>query len=206
MANFDKASVILKPIEGGYSTDKNDSGNYLTKADFNARRNFIGTNHGIAAPTLASWYGRNITAEDMKALSYATALKIYKKEYWDEIGGDTLKNQSVANLIFDGAVNQGVGGIKDAIHDEFNVPYSAEYINNYKNEKELFQRIQKARINRYNKSSSYYEGWVDRVKSYIYTASLESKKSFKKLWLPLLGIGVGVAALATIIVLTTMKK
>jgi len=43
--------------EGGYSTDVNDVGNYLNEDTSSA---FIGTNHGISAPVLAKFLGKNL--------------------------------------------------------------------------------------------------------------------------------------------------
>jgi lysozyme family protein len=131
-ADFTKASVVIDRMEGGYSTVKNDKGNYLNEADYNARRNFIGTNWGISAPTLASWRGRAVTQSEMKALTYDEALKIYKKWYWDEIGGDKILNDSVAFILYDSAVNQGVGGMRKVYKSAVGESYSVDSVNNYK--------------------------------------------------------------------------
>ena len=95
MASFEKASTVVAGVEGGYSTNINDKGNYLTNSDFEAKKNFIGTNWGISAPTLAAWRGKAVTKEDMKALTYPEALKIFKKNYWDAIDGDKIKDNSL---------------------------------------------------------------------------------------------------------------
>jgi hypothetical protein len=75
----DRRSKLIDSVfkaEGGYSTDKKDQGNYWKGV-------FIGTNHGISAPILASVLGRDPTVEDMKSLSKEDAKEIAAKHYYD---------------------------------------------------------------------------------------------------------------------------
>jgi lysozyme family protein len=46
---------------------------------------------------------------DVKNLTEVGAKAIYKKDYWDPISGDSIKDQSLAEMLFDAAVNLGVG-------------------------------------------------------------------------------------------------
>lgn len=46
---------------------------------------------------------------DVKNLTEAGAKVIYKKEYWDPVCGDAILDQGVAEMLFDAAVNLGVG-------------------------------------------------------------------------------------------------
>jgi lysozyme family protein len=101
MADFNKAIELLKEIEGKYTKHKADKGNY------NSQRELVGTNYGIAAPTYERIIGRPPTEADMKNMTYDEARNIYKQQYWDVIKGDEIKDQSVANIFFDGVVNQG---------------------------------------------------------------------------------------------------
>lgn len=45
---------------------------------------------------------------DIRNLTEQQAREIYKRDYWDKIGGDQLSDQAVAESIFDFAVNSGV--------------------------------------------------------------------------------------------------
>ena len=101
MADFTKAIELLREIEGKYTKHKNDEGNY------NSRGELVGTNYGIAAPTYEKIIGRPPTEADMKNITYEEAKGIYKQQYWDAIKGDEIRDQSVANIFFDGHVNQG---------------------------------------------------------------------------------------------------
>jgi LysM repeat protein len=69
--------------EGGYSTDKNDTGNYYNG-------NFVGTNHGISAPVLAEKLGRAPTVKDMKALTVDVASEIAAEKYIDRFNIEEL--------------------------------------------------------------------------------------------------------------------
>ena len=115
MADFNQAQAFVKLAEGGYTDDPRDNGNW-TGGRINVGT-LIGTNHGISAPVLQSWLGRTPTVSEMKNLSYQTALAIYKKNYWDALTLSNVNNQSIALLIYDGAVNQGVGRMKQLVAD-----------------------------------------------------------------------------------------
>ena len=72
--------------EGGYSTDKDDPGNY-----YNGK--FVGTNHGISAPALAKELGREPTVADMKALTKTKAKQIAGEQYFDRFAIDKLPEE-----------------------------------------------------------------------------------------------------------------
>ena len=78
--------------EGGYSTDKNDKGNYY-------KGQFVGTNHGISAPILAQSLGRTPTVADMKALTKEKAKKIAGQHYYDRFKINTLPEE-VQEIVF----------------------------------------------------------------------------------------------------------
>lgn len=82
----DKLIDSVFKAEGGYSTDKDDAGNY-----YNGK--FIGTNHGISAPTLAKKLGREPTVEEMKALTKSEAKQIAGEEYYDRFSIDLLPKE-----------------------------------------------------------------------------------------------------------------
>jgi len=111
-ANFERAQHLVKTVEAGYSSDRNDTGNWINVPGGGQR--FIGTNHGISAPVLAQYFkdkgiNRLISKQDMMDLKYETALEIYKKGYWNAAGLSNFKSQSIANVLYDECVNQGVG-------------------------------------------------------------------------------------------------
>lgn len=105
MASFELFAPHLLGNEGGYSTDTNDKGNY-----YNGK--FIGSKCGVSAPVLAHYLGRDITVEDMKAVTPQTALIIAKYRYWNKWLADEINNQSIAEFLVDWEYNSGYYGIE----------------------------------------------------------------------------------------------
>lgn len=83
--------------EGGYSNDRNDPGNW-TGGRVGAGK-LKGTKFGIAANTYPEL--------DIAGLTWADAVKIYRRDFWQAIGADALP-ASVAYSALDGAINSGV--------------------------------------------------------------------------------------------------
>lgn len=167
-ASFDIAQEKVEIAEGGYTDDKDDSGNYVDGI-------LIGTNYGISAPVLKDYLGKTPTVKDMKNLSMDVVLKIYKKNYWNKYNLGTIENQSVADIIYDGLVNQGSKGMYNVIRkalsnmeiDEVDIWDNISNINSLDSE-ELFNEIKKERRNRYKKTKKfkkYGNGWLSRLDS-----------------------------------------
>lgn len=93
MASFDITIEKRFPFEGGFQNNANDTANYCGG-------NLIGTNLGISALGYAGFFGSCPSVEQIKALTKEQAKAIYKKNYWDKISGDLIKNQSVSELMF----------------------------------------------------------------------------------------------------------
>lgn len=98
MAAFDKAFEKTLKYEGCLSNDVNDRGG-LTK-------------YGICQASYPKLDIRNLTIEDAK--------KIYKRDYWDAVECDSIKDESVAMHVFDIAVNCGTGGAGTIVQKAIN--------------------------------------------------------------------------------------
>lgn len=184
-ASFEKAQGLVKLAEAGYSDDRGDNGNYI---EVTGGRRFIGTNHGISAPILAKYFKdqgikRLLTKDDMMNLSYKTALKIYKADYWDAQHLSELSDQNVANVIYDGCVNQGTDAMRSIVRDALeengieisdnDVIFSKEVLSkaNGIDPVELFNSIKKFREERYKDSETFGrhgEGWLNRLDAISY--------------------------------------
>ena len=220
-SSFQIAQQFVSVEEGGYTDFTRDKGNWTS----NTRGSgcLIGTNHGIAAPTLIAadmlpsgeegklfmmCYGtkanyvklcgkgertfaeqwnldqKNITKKKdleikwkkiMQALSYETALDIFESQYWNAQQLGSLKNQSVANILYDGCVNQGQGAMADVLRQaakeqgkDIDRPYSDEGIAalNSLDQRKLFNSIKDIRGDMYRGSGDYDdfgEGWLGRL-------------------------------------------
>jgi lysozyme family protein len=184
-ASFEKAQGLVKLAEAGYSNDRGDNGNYI---DVPGGRRFIGTNHGISAPILEEYFKKQgikrlLTKEDMMDLSYETALKIYKADYWDAQSLGSLESQDVANIIYDGCVNQGIDAMRTimrkALEDNgieiknTDIIFSNEILSkaNKLNQEDLFNSIKDFREERYRESETFKrhgEGWLNRLNDISY--------------------------------------
>ena len=178
-SSFEEAQSAVKEVEAGYSNDRNDTGNWVEVPGYGQR--FVGTNHGISAPILQQYLGRIPKREDMEKLSYETAVKIYKKDYWDAQNLSLLCDQSVANVIYDGCVNQGIEGMSQVIRDAakeqgVNLTGSVYAKSNLRrlnslDQKQLFISIKKFRESRYKQAATWNrhgEGWLNRLSGIEY--------------------------------------
>jgi lysozyme family protein len=98
MTVFERAFAVVVGEEGGWSAEPADPGDWTGGVVGQGR--LRGTKFGISAgayPTL-----------DIAALTLADAQAIYKRDYWDRVRGDDLP-PPLALLVFDAAVNNGVG-------------------------------------------------------------------------------------------------
>ncbi|BDS10098.1 glycosyl hydrolase 108 family protein [Aureispira anguillae] len=86
-------------IKAGYQNENWDPGNYTGgKIGVGIQ---AGTNMSIAAPTLSEWRGHAVTAAEMKALTEAEALQIYRDNYWMPIKAPDIENQTIADFLAD---------------------------------------------------------------------------------------------------------
>ena len=115
MANFEQAILNTFKAEGGFQADPNDNANFVKGV-------LIGTNRGISASGYYDYFKKVPTVLDMKNLTVETAKQIFKGNYWDKIAGDYIKNQSVAEMMFQFIIGSGqsqVSDIKDLANKTF---------------------------------------------------------------------------------------
>ena len=184
-ASFEVSQKVVALAEGDYSDDKGDTGNFV---DFEMGgrklKRFIGSKYGISAPVLMKYLDKLPKKEDMMNLSYETALDIYKNQYWDDQKIERFCNQSVADVVYDGCVNQGITGMKSVlrnvlrdngieISDDVN-PFEGDYIKqlNSLEQDKLFNTIKKYREDRYKEARTFKrhgDGWLDRLEKITFT-------------------------------------
>jgi len=221
-SSFEIAQEFVSLEEGGYTDFRKDKGNWTSNQIGGGC--LIGTNHGIAAPTLINadilpsgkegrlfkmcygtdanysklCGGKELTFAEqwerdtkniksikdleikwkriMQSLSYETALDIFQSQYWDAQNLGLIKNQSIANILYDGCVNQGAGamaGVLKGAADKLGIDlkgnaFSEENISkiNKADQKKLFVQIKQMRKEIYMSSDrfdDFGEGWLDRL-------------------------------------------
>ncbi len=95
---FEKAFAVVVGHEGGYGAEPADPGNWTGgRCGVGECR---GTNWGVSAAAYPQL--------DIRALTRAQAEEIYRLDYWDRAGCGQLP-PPLALLVFDAAVNNGVG-------------------------------------------------------------------------------------------------
>lgn len=92
--NFAASLELTLQFEGGFSNHPSDPGG--------------ATKYGITRAVLAEWRGREVTIAEVRALTRAEADAIYRRNYWEAVGGDELP-AGVDAAVFDFAVNSGRG-------------------------------------------------------------------------------------------------
>ena len=183
VSSFEIAQNGVHRIEGVYTDDRDDKGNW-TGNEIGVGE-LLGTKFGIAAPTLVQYYQSNDlgkpTKSDMENLTYKLALKIYKKDYWEKQKLENFKSQSLANVLYDGCVNQGPRATFDILKKSLNdIKIDTTNINtwndfhdvliDYVNElpekkiEKLFNTIKNKRWEKYQLGKKkYIDGWKNRL-------------------------------------------
>jgi len=161
---FNYIPTLLK-WEGGFSNNPADKGGATYK--------------GVTLATFRKWYGSSKTVEDLKAMTDCQWCRIMRS-YWDNVKGDQIRNQSIADLVADWHVNAGVNAIK-RIQRMFGITadgivgkVTLSYLNT-PNSEAIFYRLRSERedyyteIVRNNPSQRVFlNGWLRRSRSFEY--------------------------------------
>ena len=100
--NLNKCMEMLLAHEGGYVDHPDDPGG--------------ATNLGVTKKVWEDYIGREVTKDDIKALTVEDVTPLYKEKYWDKVKGDDLPD-GVDWCIFDWAVNSGPGRSAKALQE-----------------------------------------------------------------------------------------
>ena len=183
MANVNDLAPFILKWEGGFVNDPIDRGG--------------ATNMGV---TLKTWrnvgYDKNgdgkIDAQDLKLLTQDDVIKkVLKPYYWDRWRADEINNQSIANILVDWVWASGKYGITK-VQAMLNLKpdgvvgnKTLSAINDYPNQRQLFQRIKNERlafIDRIVKSNPsqrrFMKGWKNRVNAFKYFDGGDGKKPY----------------------------
>lgn len=110
MSAFDKAFDELIGLEGNYSDDENDPGNWTGGA---VNKGVLkGTHWGVSAKAYPGLDIINLTRDDAKG--------IYRTDYWQALKCDAFVPE-VASALFKQGVNQGVGSAARELQEALGV-------------------------------------------------------------------------------------
>jgi lysozyme family protein len=144
---FKIALGFTKQMEGGLSLNPNDPGNW-TGGSVGVGV-LKGTKFGISAAAYPHLDIQNLTIEQAEA--------IYKRDYWDRIGGDSIPfPASIA--VFDLAVNSGVSRARRFWRQSEGLPTTALAIRELQNKRREFVRG----LSTYE---TFGRGWENRINS-----------------------------------------
>jgi lysozyme family protein len=179
MANFLSYLPLLQAVEGGYTNNPSDPGNW-TGGKIGVG-DLVGTNKGISAPVYGEYIGRKPTVADMKSITNSTAKIIFRVRYWDLMKGDQIINQSVANILIDHAINAGRVRASRMVQEILNKKFSKRLVVdgvignmtvaaiNSVDQQKLFDEIKKERTAYYNSlGGTFLAGWLNRLKSFAF--------------------------------------
>ena len=183
MANVNDLAPLILKWEGGFVNDPKDRGG--------------ATNMGV---TLNTWkrvgYDKDkdgdIDVKDLKLLSKEDVVKkVLKPYYWDKWRADEINNQSIANILVDWVYTSGKYGITK-VQAMLNLKpdgvvgnKTLSTINDYPNQRQLFQRIKNERlafIDRIVKNNPsqrrFLKGWKNRVNAFKYFDGGDGKQTY----------------------------
>jgi lysozyme family protein len=152
---------ILK-IEGGFVNNPSDKGGP--------------TNWGITQRVYNAYVGYDSTNDEIRNMPEGDAMEIYKTNYWDAIGGDSILEYAVAYIIFDQAVNRGVssalkqacrtvgiaesGGVNSFTISSVNAYDPYMFVTEYlMNSEDFYNAI----VARDPSQAKFQKGWLNRV-------------------------------------------
>jgi len=147
-SNFHKAVRVILDIEGGYVNDKNDDGGE--------------TNMGITK--------KSYPHLDIKNITEAEAVAIYKTDFWDKVKGDALP-YGIALQVFDMAVNAGVvpaskllQGVVGAKDDGIIGPMTLKAVKSFEGDINFSYLIERIRFYFSRKKFPFFgTGWLRRA-------------------------------------------
>jgi lysozyme family protein len=102
IANWDFAFTKMIGHEGGFTDDPQDPGNKLPDGRPGC------TNLGVTQRAWEAYVGKQVTHDEMRALTPASVKPFYKTQYWDKVRCDDLPH-GVDYVVFDTCVNSGPG-------------------------------------------------------------------------------------------------
>lgn len=155
--NFQKALKLLGPHEGGWSDHPKDPGGATMK--------------GVTLQNYRRYVKPKATKTDLKNISDEEVEFIYRKHYWDKINADNLPS-GIDYALFDFTVNSGNWGAKKIQSivgvpvDGIVGPRTTRAIRDYRDQKELINKLQDARqafVERIRTYPTFGRGWTRRI-------------------------------------------
>ena len=206
MADYKNLVDFIKVKEGGISAEpKDNASKYPSPCGKDKSGNPYHTNKGIQWATfksLASKGGYTASCDNFLKMPDDIWNKVYKVGFWDEIQGDRIKNQAIANTFVEmvwgsglGSVSRGTGAVgwlnsffkKNYNQNLTTITQMVDYVNKLDNEgktSDLFEKLNNFRKDKYKalNQPTFLKGWLNRLNSFYvlnkpYAISTKEKTS-----------------------------
>jgi len=166
MAQLKKSLTNTLRWEGGWLDDPDDTGGKTWKGVTLVTYKSYCRKKGLPVPT----------AEDLKKLTESDIMDIARTLFWNKIRGDEIRNQSMADLLFDFVWMSGTGYIRNiqrtlgVTSDGIFGKISLTELNK-KTSQDLFNRLveqRRAYLANCSGAWKYLKGWIRRLESFRY--------------------------------------
>lgn len=225
MADFNVAYKLILKHEGGYANLANDAGgetyrgvakNYHPepKRIWEIIDSYKKNYPGGAIP--------NNTVFNNPELD-GLIKNVYKQEFWDKIGGDSITDQDVANILVDAYVGQtkgfgymwsnalnksGLNNYQYYSSPKMSVSFNGfvpdtnsvdqkTFFNNFKDERESYFRYRASMPGQ----EGFLSGWLNRLQSFAYTGFEKAVAFTKQNWVAIAIVGTLLVAGITALIL-----
>jgi lysozyme family protein len=189
MTNYKNIVPFIKKSEGGISSEPKDSASKNSSPCGKKNGYPIHTNKGITWATfkgLASKGGYSATCDNFLKMPDDVWFKVYKVGFWDEVQGDRIQNQAIANTFVEmiwgsglGSISRGTGTLgwlnsffkKNYNQNLTSITQMVNFVNKLDNEgktPELFEKLNDFRATKYKNLNqpAFTKGWLNRLNSF----------------------------------------
>jgi lysozyme family protein len=190
MVNYKNLVPFIKIKEGGISGTPKDSASKNPSPCGKDRQGYpYHTNKGVQWATfklLASKGGYTASCENFLKMPDDIWNRIYKVGFWDEIQGDRIQNQAIANTFVEmvwgsgiGSVSRGTGAVgwlnsffkKNYNQNLTTITQMVDFVNKLDNEgktPELFEKLNNFRASKYKalNQPAFTKGWLNRLNAF----------------------------------------
>jgi lysozyme family protein len=190
MVNYKNLVPFIKIKEGGISGTPKDSASKNPSPCGKDRQGYpYHTNKGVQWATfklLASKGGYTASCDNFLKMPDDIWNRIYKVGFWDEIQGDRIKNQAIANTFVEmvwgsglGSVSRGTGAVgwlngffkKNYNQNLTTITQMVYFVNKLNDEgktSDLFEKLNNFRKDKYKalNQPTFLKGWLNRLNSF----------------------------------------
>ena len=189
MTNYKNIVPFIKKSEGGISSEPKDSASKNSSPCGNKNGYPIHTNKGITWATfkgLASKGGYTASCDNFLKMPDDIWFKVYKVGFWDEVQGDRIQNQAIANTFVEmtwgsglGSISKGTGTLgwlnsffkKNYNQNLTSITQMVDFVNKLDNEgktPQLFEKLNDFRATKYKNLNqpAFTKGWLNRLNSF----------------------------------------